>query len=216
MQIPELFTWQKWGLALPLLLLNGWAILQLFHFFESELTAVITATLFSFLLAYPVRILKQQFGFKHQIAVLSVAAMAAILFVLACFTLIPLVFDQFTTLSARFPAWVDSGTVQLKALEEWAIANNSPLRVDMLAQKLESYLSNQARPLSNVFLQLFPTALEGVLHWALILILTLYLLLHGDSFWDGVFQWLPDFGAIASDRQRAKRFRTILLVSSPL
>ncbi|MGB2926096.1 MAG: AI-2E family transporter [Limnothrix sp.] len=193
MQLPELSTWQKWGLALPLLLLNGWAALLLFDFFESEVTAVITATLFSFLLAYPVRILKERFRFQHQVAVLSVAAITAILFVLACFTLIPLIFDQFTTLSARFPAWVDSGTVQLKALEEWAIANNSPLRVDMLAQKLEGYLSNQVRPWSSVFLQLFPTALEGVLHWALVLILTLYLLLHGDRFWDGVFQWLPNF-----------------------
>lgn len=182
----------KWGLILPLLLLNGWAALRLFNFFESELTAVITATLFSFLLAYPVRTLKKRFKVKHQLAVIFVVILAIFCLLLLGFTLIPLVFDQFTMLSARFPALIDSGTVQLKAFEEWAIAHNSPLRVDMVAKKLESYLSSQARPLSNVLLQVFPTAFESVLHWVLVLILTLYLLLHGDRFWTGLLRLLPD------------------------
>ncbi|NJN74350.1 MAG: AI-2E family transporter, partial [Limnothrix sp. RL_2_0] len=165
--------------------------LQLFGFFESELTAIITATLLSFLLAYPVRTLKQRFGVRHQLSVVFVMVLAVFCLLLIGFTLIPLVFDQVTNLSARFPALIDSGTVQLKALEEWAIAHNSPLRVDMLAQRLEAYLSSQAKPLSNLLLQLFPTAFESVLHWVLVLILTLYLLLHGDRFWAGLLRFLP-------------------------
>ncbi|MDA0265634.1 MAG: hypothetical protein O3A14_01475 [Cyanobacteria bacterium] len=46
--------WLLWEIALPLALLNGWLLYQLFQTFQTPCTLLITATLFAFLLNYPI------------------------------------------------------------------------------------------------------------------------------------------------------------------
>jgi predicted PurR-regulated permease PerM len=42
-----------WGLPLPLIVLNGWALLLLFDYFRSLISIVVVATLLASVLEYP-------------------------------------------------------------------------------------------------------------------------------------------------------------------
>lgn len=184
----------SWGLPLPLLLLNGWVALQFLAFFKEGITALVTATLLSFLIAYPIQNLRQRFGLRKPLAVLLVVIVFLLILSLLSFTLIPFLLDQVTELTQRFPGWIRSSSTQIQSLDLWLSQHRLPLRVDSLAAQLETSLLAQAQALSSAALQLFPAALGEALHWILVLMLTLYSLLHGDRFWNGLFRWLPPWG----------------------
>ena len=50
-------TWATWGLAFPLIVLNGWVLLVIFQYFNSLITIFITANLLAFILNYVVQFL---------------------------------------------------------------------------------------------------------------------------------------------------------------
>lgn len=188
--------WMVWGLALPLLTLNGWVALQIFAFFRSQLTIFLTATLLSFVLNYPVQWLSQfrwrRFQLRRSLAILLVLLLAiSILGVLGVLLVPPLV-AQINGLSSRLPSWLESGLFQMSALQDWAISLNLPIDLTRLTAQLEAKLTVQLQSLSASVFSLLPDAISSVVDVGLTVVLTFYLLLHGDKLWDGIFQWLPE------------------------
>ncbi|MEL6902782.1 MAG: AI-2E family transporter [Cyanobacteria bacterium J06606_4] len=183
--------WVIWGLALPLLALNGWVALQIFDYFRSQLTIFLTATLLSFILNYPVQWLSR-FRLRRSVAILLVLlGTLAILAVLGVILVPPLV-EQLNELSGRLPSWIDSGASQFTAFQNWAVGLNLPIDLSRLAVQLQAKLTSQIQSISASLLSLLPDAIGGVVDVGLTVVLTFYLLLHGDRLWDGIFQWLPD------------------------
>ena len=182
--------WMVWGLALPLLALNGWVALQIFAFFRSQLTIFLTATLLSFLLNYPVQWLSR-FRLRRSLAILLVLlGSISVLGVLGVLLVPPLV-AQINELTGRLPSWLDSGMSQMNALQTWAVDLNLPIDLASLAAQLQTKLTTQLQSLSASALGLLPDAIGSVVDLGLTVVLTFYLLLHGDRLWDGIFQWLP-------------------------
>lgn len=182
--------WMVWGLALPLLALNGWVALQIFAFFRSQFTIFLTATLLSFLLNYPVQWLSR-FRLRRSLAILLVLlGSISVLGVLGVLLVPPLV-AQINDLTGRLPSWLDSGMAQMNALQTWAVGLNLPIDLASLAVQLQTKLTTQLQSLSASVLGLLPDAIGSVVDLGLTVVLTFYLLLHGDRLWDGIFQWLP-------------------------
>ncbi|MEL7523513.1 MAG: AI-2E family transporter, partial [Cyanobacteria bacterium J06553_1] len=183
--------WMVWGLALPILALNGWVALLIFSYFRAQLTIFLTATLLSFVLNYPVQLLSR-FRLRRSLAILLVLLGSfSILGVLGVLLVPPLV-EQINELSGRLPSWLDSGMSQMTALQNWAVSLNLPIDLTRLSVQLQARLTTQLQSLSASVFSLLPDAIGGVVDLGLTIVLTFYLLLHGEKLWDGLFEWLPD------------------------
>ena len=183
--------WMVWGLALPLLALNGWVALIILDFFRSQFTIFLTATLLSFVLNYPVQFLAK-FRLPRIVAIVVVLLGTFSVLGILGVILVPPLIDQVNELSGRLPSWIDSGSSQFTAFQNWAISLNLPIDLSSLAAQLQTKITTQVQSLSASVLGLLPDAIGGVVDLGLTVVLTFYLLLHGERLWDGLFLWLPD------------------------
>ncbi len=183
--------WMVWGLAFPLLVIDGWLALRVFAFFRVQLTIFLTAILLSFLLNYPVQWLSR-FRLRRSLAVLLVLLVFVAALSAGGILLVPPLIAQINGFSSRLPSWLDSGLFQVAALQSWAEGLNLPLDLTRLIAQLELKLTAQIQSLSSSIFSQLPNAISTIVDVVLTVVLTLYLLLHGERLWDGIFQWLPE------------------------
>ena len=189
--IAKLPKWLTRGLIVPLLVLNGWLLLLVFEYFQSLITIFATATLLSFILDYPVRFLEQH-HIKRAIAILIVLLTGILLFSVIGVTIIPILIDQLNGLLDRLPSWVASGSEQAKAFEAWADERNFPISISRLVADSLGRISYQLQQLSGQILGSFFSVVGSLLDLLLTIVVTFYLLLHGDELWQDLFQVFPD------------------------
>lgn len=187
-QIP---SWVNWSLAFPLICLNGWLLIVIFEYFHSIITVVITAMLISFILNYPVEFLSNHKIKRHR-AVFYVVAITFVLIAILGITLAPLIFSQLNELALRLPSWIESGGHQLEAFNQWAINHKIPINLMGVINQLTAKLSGEIQAITGQILGFLLGTVGSVFDLVLTLVLTFYLLLHGEQLWDGLGQWLPD------------------------
>lgn len=190
-KIAELPKWLTRGLVLPLLVLNAWLLLLVFGYFQSLITIFATATLLSFILDYPVRFLEQR-GIKRAIAILIVLLAGILLLAVIGITIIPIVINQLNGLLDRLPSYVASGSEQAKVFEAWADERNFPISISSLVADFLSRTSYQLQQLSGQILGSFFSVVGSLLDLLLTIVLTFYLLLHGNELWQDLFQVFPN------------------------
>jgi predicted PurR-regulated permease PerM len=188
--ITTLPRWVTWGLAFPLMVLNGWLFLVIFEAFQSLIAIFIIANLLAFILNYLVDFLVSH-KIKRSRAVLLVIIGTVLLLGILGVTLAPVIINQLNELVLRLPSWIDSGSQQLQTLNDWAIARKLPVNLDALTRQLTEKLSSQLQTLTGDVLSFLLGTLGRVLDLVLTVVLTFYLLLHGEELWDGINEWLP-------------------------
>lgn len=179
-----------WALALPIIVLNAWALLLISQYFGSLVGVVIIATLLSFLLDYPVSFL-QRHKINRPRAVILVFLVVMFFLVTVGLILIPIILEQLNGLINRLPSWIDSSNKQLLDFEKWAIEQKIPVNLGNLTTQVIEKLSTQLQALSGQMLTVVVDTFSRILDVFLIIILTFYMLLQGDRLWQGIFQWLP-------------------------
>ncbi len=177
-------------LAVPLLVLNGWAIFAIADYFHSLLVILLGASLLAFLLNYPVRFLERQ-GNNRERAAIVVFLLALALLIAAGVTLLPSVLRQAQQLVARLPEWAESGRQQLFLLSDRFETTGLPLSFDTLAAQVIDPLKNQIQGLTGKVLNVAVFTVTSLLDFLLTLVLTFYLLQHGTELWDSLIDWLP-------------------------
>lgn len=185
----KLAWWVRLGIAVPLIVLNGWILLQVFNFFEPLINVIVVAIVLSFILNYPVNYLARRI--QRTRAVLFVLLSSLFLFAVLGITLIPALIDQLDQLITHFPSLFASGSAQLQTLENWAQARRLPVDLSHLITQLEDRASTQLQAVSGDILRFFVDAIGRVLDLVVTFVLTFYLLIYGDRLWDGIFQWFP-------------------------
>lgn len=187
----EIPPWLVWGLALPLVALNGWVLVQLLEYFRQFVTIFIMANLLAFLLNYPVRGLRH-WGFSRSHAILLVLLLSLSLFFVLGVTLIPVLADQVERLITQLPVWIESGNQQLRALQAQFIDRRLPFNIVALVTTLQENLTTQLQAIGGQIVGA-GLGLAGIaFDFIIMTVLTFYLLLHGDRLWNGLFQWLPN------------------------
>ncbi|MGB3558807.1 MAG: AI-2E family transporter [Geitlerinemataceae cyanobacterium] len=186
-QIPP---WIVWAIAFPLAALNGWLLIVAFRYFHDPIAIFIIATLIAFILNYPVQFLVSQKVSRTR-AVLWVVGLTFLLLSLAGVTLAPIIFSQLNDFANRLPSWLESGSQQLQALNDRAIDRNLPIDLTGLATQLTDRLSGQLQSLTGQILDLILGTVGSVVNSLLTLVLTFYILLHGEELWEGICSWLP-------------------------
>ncbi|HEY9621855.1 MAG TPA: AI-2E family transporter [Crinalium sp.] len=182
--------WLIWGLVLPLVVLNGWLLLLLLDYFRSLVTILVSATILSFVLDYPVKWLQRR-GILRFHAVLLVFLIALSFFLIVAVTIFPVLLEQVNEFINRLPVWLESGVKQLQAIQHWALVRRLPVDLTELVVQLQNSLSSQLQTLSSGVLSFGLGLVGSALDLTLTIVVTFYMLLHGDRLWDGIFQWLP-------------------------
>jgi predicted PurR-regulated permease PerM len=155
------------------------------------LTTIVAATLLSFILDYPIQTL-QNWKVRRSFAVLLVLLLVIVILATLGVTLIPLIIDQLNRLLESLPSWFVSSSKQLKSLETLAAEHNVTLNVSNIGSELLGKLSNQLQQLSGQILGRIFSAVGSIFDLIVTLVLTFYLLLHGEELWASLFQLLPN------------------------
>ena len=186
-------TWNRWlknRLALPLLVLNGWILLQLMEYFEPLFTVFVLSAVLAYVLNYPVQFLCQR-GIQRGYAVLIVLVIALIVLVTLGITLFPTVVAQLTEIVTLLPDWINTVSQKLELLQEWALSRRLPVNLSRLIAQLSDRLPGEVQALADQTVTLTLDAIGSLSEGILVIVLTLYLLLDGRRVWDGVFRWVP-------------------------
>jgi predicted PurR-regulated permease PerM len=178
------------ALFAPLLVLNGWAFSAIFDYFHSLIVILVGASVLAFLLNYPVSWMERQGARREQVAILVFLLALAILLALGV-TLIPLALTQAQQLVARIPELIDSGRSQLMILNEKAETVGLPINLDALVVQINDRVKGQLQAIAGQVLNLAVVTFTSLLDFLLTMVLTFYLLQHGDELWESLVDWLP-------------------------
>ncbi|MBE7380924.1 MAG: AI-2E family transporter [Leptolyngbya sp. SIO1E4] len=181
-------------LAAPLLVLNVWAIAQIFEYFRAILVAVLVAALLAFLLSYPVGWLNR-LGVKRGLSSILVLLGTVLVFLTIALTVLPLIFDQAQQLVSKLPEWFDSGKNQLLTLDSrfeiWGVPFNLDGITSQINDRLKAEFEAIAGEALNLTLGVAVFTANKLLDVVLTIVLTFYLLQHGDDVWSSLLGWLP-------------------------
>ncbi|NQZ65182.1 MULTISPECIES: AI-2E family transporter [Cyanophyceae] len=178
------------ALFAPLLVLNGWAVSVIFDYFHSLIVILVGASVLAFLLNYPVSLMEGRGAKREQVAILVFLLALSILLALGV-TLFPLALTQAQQLVARLPELIDSGRSQLLMLNEKGEIFGLPINLDVLVGQINDRVKNQLQAIAGQVLNLAVVTFTSLLDFLLTMVLTFYLLQHGDELWQSLVQWLP-------------------------
>ncbi|HEY9909521.1 MAG TPA: AI-2E family transporter [Thermosynechococcaceae cyanobacterium] len=178
------------ALAAPLLVLNAWAFFTISDYFHSLLVILIGASLIAFLLNYPVMLMEQQGATRERAAILVFLAAVSLLLALGI-TLVPIALDQASQLVVRLPEWIDSGQQQLLILSDQLQGSNLPVNLDLLVEQVTDRVKGQLQAIAARILSVAVFTVTSLLDFLLTLVLSFYLLQHGDELWSSIVDWLP-------------------------
>ncbi|MBD2293226.1 AI-2E family transporter [Anabaena sphaerica FACHB-251] len=178
------------ALFAPLLVLNGWAISAIFHYFHSLIVILVGASVLAFLLNYPVSWMERHGARREQVAILVFLLALSILLALGV-TLFPLALTQAQQLVARLPELIDSGRSQLMILNEKAEMMGLPINLDAIVVQINDRVKGQLQAIAGQVLNLAVVTFTSLLDFLLTMVLTFYLLQHGGELWESLVEWLP-------------------------
>jgi predicted PurR-regulated permease PerM len=191
MQVTKLPRWLNIGIAFPLAILNGWVLLQVVQYFQPLVNILIAAILLAFILDYPIEFFQSQ-GIKRKLAIAGALLLAIVLVVALGITLVPLILEQIYELANALPTWIESGSQQLQAFQDWALKQQElPINISSLITQVVDRLSSQIQTFTGRILGIAVDTIGTLVNVLLTVVLTIYLVLNGDKLWDGVFQWFP-------------------------
>lgn len=186
----KLPRWLTIGLIFPLVILNGWVLLQVIKYFQPLVSILVAALLLAFILDYPIRFLQKQ-GVKRNIAITIALLLAIVIIAALGITLLPLIIQQINELANILPTWIDSGRRQLQNFQNWAIAEQLPINLSGLLPQILDRVSTQIQNFTGRILSLALDTIGSIVNVLLTVVLTFYLVLNGERLWDGVFLWFP-------------------------
>jgi len=183
--------WFWISLALPLCLLNGWVLLQILDYFQSPLRIFIIASLVSFILSYPVRWLQRYPRLKLPYAVALVLLTTAVILAIIGLLVMPKLIDQIRTVLHLLPNLNALGDKHLEGLDNLTSQWQIPTNFRAWGRELSSEFPTQLSSITNQLVDLLIWTAGSLVEAGFIFIMTVYLLLRGQTFWDGIFRWLP-------------------------
>ena len=187
----KLPRWLSISLAFPLVILNGWLLINVVNYFQPLVSILTAAILLAFVLDYPIQFFQRQ-GVNRNLAIFGVLLLAVVILAALGITLVPLIIQQLNELANILPSWIDSGTQQLQAFQDWALKQQQlPINLSGLVTQILDRLSSQLQSFTGRILGFAVDTINIVLNVLLAVVLTIYLVLNGESLWNGVFQWFP-------------------------
>ena len=182
--------WLKFSLTFPLVFLNGWLILLLYHSLQPISSIVIAACLVTFLLDYPIVFLEKR-GLPRALAIGLVLVIAIVLVGTISFGLLPIVFRQLEEFVNRLPAWLTAAQEQVANLSTLPIFQNISIDLTNVTAGLTDRVTQTLQLASRKAISLALDTINSALNLLLIIVLTILLVFSGESLRNGLLSWLP-------------------------
>lgn len=180
--------WVRLSLTFPLLFFNGFLLAFILNYLQPFFSFLIIATILAFLLELLIKLLEQK-GVKRGMAIASVLLFALFIFSVIGLILAPLMVQQLTDLINNVPQWIDETNKFLRS--KLYLFDKLPLDIDSLIQQATEQLSSVFKNIGGQTLNIIVGTITSVFNSLLVLILTIFLLVAGDQFWEGIFSWIP-------------------------
>ncbi|MGB7413095.1 MAG: AI-2E family transporter, partial [Thermosynechococcaceae cyanobacterium] len=182
------------GLAAPIMVLNFWAVATIANFLGVLIAILVVASLVAFLLNYPVSWCVQR-GIRREPASIIVFLSTIALLTGLGLILFPVAFTQAQQLISRLPEWMESGRDQFILFSQEMEDRGLQLNLDVLTVKtfdrIEGQLQTLTKSVLNIALGTVSGVLDILISVVVTIILTFYLLLHGEEIWQSFIEWLP-------------------------
>lgn len=205
-QLKEFPLWLKLWFIFPLTCLNGWLVLILFEQIQPLSSLLVAAIILAFLLQFPIHLLQQR-GLNRNVAISLVFIVALLLITLLSLILVPLIVEELRGLVANIPGLIDSGILQLRAFQQWTIAQQFPGNLSNLAERAIYQLSQLVQATSNQLLNVILRTINSLINIVLLGVLTIFMVVGGDAAWKGLFSWLPSSWSLPLQTSIQKTFR---------
>jgi predicted PurR-regulated permease PerM len=184
-------NWLRLTLLFPLLFLNGFLLALLIDYLQPLVNFVIIAAILAFLLELAIKLLQQR-GMKRGLAIATILSLTFLIVIIIGAILIPLLEFQLNQLIDSGPQWIYEATRKLRDFSELPIFRRLPIDINSIVAEAAQQLSNALKSIGTQTLTILVGTLASAVNGLLILILTIFLLIGGDTFWQGIFSWLPD------------------------
>lgn len=189
-ELADNLKWLKRLLLVPIVVLNGWVLLQVFKYFEPFVTVFIVAAVFAFVLNYPVEFLQKR-RLSRSLAIFTVLFVTLVGVITLGVTLLPALLEQLSGIIDKLPTWFNAISQKLQGLQSWASMHRLPVNFSRVIRELTNRLPEQIESLGDETLSLTLNAVGGVSSLLLTLVLTFYLLLDGKRVWNAFIRFLP-------------------------
>lgn len=206
----KLLQWLFLALLFPLVFLNGWLAIQVFQHFQPLVTIFILATLLAFILSYPVGFLQQR-GIKRNYAVILIFLPSLVIFLTLAITLFPFLLEEFNEIAKLLPQWIDSGSQQLQVLHSSPIGQKLPINLSQLVNQIKDHLPDELEYFADKIISLALNTIDSISEALLTVVLTFYLLLDGEKFWNGFFQKLPSSFSVQMQQSLQQNFQNYFI-----
>jgi predicted PurR-regulated permease PerM len=206
----QLIKWLIFTLLFPLVFLNGWLAFLLVKNFQPVVTILVLATLFAFVLNYPVSILQKR-GVKRSYGVALVFISALVIIVALGITLVPIVVEQFNEMVKVLPQWINSSEEKLQILNDWFFGHKLNVNLSQLLTTVTEQLPNELEFVSDKLLSIIIDTIDSISDGLIIVVLTFYLLLDGPRIWEGIFKKLPGSFAQQISQSIQQNFQNYLI-----
>ncbi len=183
-------NWVRLALIFPVLFMNGFLIAILLKYLEPLISFLITASLCAFLLELAVKGLEKS-GMRRGFAIITILFSTIFVVGLLAFILIPLIAEQLAGLLESAPRWFEQATLELDRFSENPLFGRLSIDIDKLIRELSQQISKLLESFGSRILDILLNTITSVVNTLLVLILTIFLLIGGEKFWDGIFSWLP-------------------------
>ncbi|MBD2359100.1 AI-2E family transporter [Tolypothrix sp. FACHB-123] len=186
-------------LLFPLIFLNVWLAFKFFHYFEPIVTILVLASLFAFILNYPVSSLEQR-GVQRNYAIGLVFIPALIILMALGIILVPIILGQFNEMVKLLPQWIDANEAKLQSLNTWNLTENLKVNIGQILTQLNNHLPDELEYLFKHLFGIIIDTIDSISEAIVTVVLTFYLLIDGQRIWEGIFQKFPwDFARKIKD-----------------
>ncbi|NJK61686.1 MAG: AI-2E family transporter [Synechococcaceae cyanobacterium SM2_3_1] len=202
--------WLRVGLLFPLGFLNGWLLLLLVDNIQPLFNILLTSTLLAFLLDFPIRFLERR-GLQRGWAVGVVLVLAVIVLTAIGIILIPILIKQLSDLISQLPSWASELESKVRELEQqWGPLQRSEFDLSRQQEAIIAQLQEALRSASGTFLSILSGTFQNTLNLFFTLVLTVFLLLGGETAWDGILKWLPPWWRTQISMHTPVKLRTFI------
>ncbi len=220
--------WLRLSLIFPLGCLNGWLLLLLISNLQPLFNILLTAILLALLLDYPIRLLQGR-GLSRNGSLSLVLLLTVVLLLGLGLTLLPLLTQQLTDLVKQVSAW----TQNQESLPLWIRDPESVLRTverlppfewlgidfrqltnsDTFSNQVQSFIEQIQNGLSRVasgVLGFLSGTIQNLLNLFITLVLAVFLLIGGETAWQGMLRWLPPWWRARINTHVPQKLRTFM------
>lgn len=190
----ELPQWLRIAIIFPLLFLNGFLLVLLFKYFSNLLSYLIIANLLAFLVELVLNTLTSR-GVKRGIAIAIVFFSTLLIIIIATAILLPIVINQLTDVVNKAPQWVALTQENLQKLAQSPALDRLPVYVNQLISNIfiniTDNFSSRLQGIASQALDILLGTIDNLFNTLIILLFTIFIILGGQEFWQGILSWLP-------------------------